>query len=30
LGQRAVTTRLRAYPLKMPQARIRDAQQPYK
>jgi hypothetical protein len=30
LGQRAVTTRLRAYPLKMPQARIRDAQQLYK
>jgi hypothetical protein len=29
LGQRAVTTRLRAYPLKMPQARIRDTQQPY-
>jgi hypothetical protein len=29
LGQRAVTTRLRAYPLKMPQARIREAQQPY-
>ena len=30
LGQRAVTTRLRAYPLKMPQARISDTQQPYK
>jgi hypothetical protein len=29
LGHRAVTTRLRAYPLKMPQARIREAQQPY-
>jgi hypothetical protein len=26
LGQRAVTTRLKAYPLKMPQARIRDGQ----
>jgi hypothetical protein len=29
LGQRAVTTRLKAYPLKMPQARIRDGQQQY-
>ena len=29
LGQRAVTTRLRAYPLKMPQARMREGQQPY-
>lgn len=29
LGQRAVTTRLKAYPLKMPQARIREGQQQY-
>jgi hypothetical protein len=29
LGQRAITTRLKAYPLKMPQARIRDGQQQY-
>jgi len=29
LGQRAVTTRLRAYPLKMPQARMGDTKQPY-
>jgi hypothetical protein len=29
LGQRAVTTRLRAYPLKMPQARMREGQQQY-
>jgi hypothetical protein len=29
LGQRAVTTRLKAYPLKMPRARIRDEQRQY-